>query len=125
MTIANMTRDVTGAVAFGLPFTTQNYSATLAVTTDTTLVVPSTPALGNINLNGTAATNWMAIFTFEPGSAVWVANNATAAIPAGASFAATNSQLNPAVRYVKGGDVLHFYTAGTGIEVSVLFYSLD
>ncbi len=125
MTISNMTRDVSGAVAYGLPFCANAYSATLAVTTDTTLTVPSISPMGNATLNGTALPNLMAVFTFDPGTSVWVANGATAGVPAGASFGATASELNPAVRFVKGGDVLHFYTSGTGVNVSVLFYSLD
>lgn len=125
MTVANMTRDVSGAVVYGLPFSANAYSATLAVTTDTTLTVPSISPMGNANLNGTTLPNIMAVFTFDPGTSVWVANNVTAAVPAGASFASTSSELNPAVRFVKGGDVLHFYTSGTGVNVSVLFYSLD
>ncbi len=119
----NMTRDINGFNGFGLPFTDTAYSATLTTTTDTTLTVPSTVALGRQGPSQKA--QWIAIFIFDPGTSVWVANNTTAGVPAGASFGATVSELNPAARFVNGGDVLHFYTSGTGVSVSVLFYSLD
>ncbi len=118
----NMSRDINGYNGFGLTFTDTAYSATLATTTDTTLTVPSAIGIGKQGYATVAQT--LAIFTFDPGTSVWVANNTTAASPAGASFAATSSELNPAARLVNGGDVLHFYTTGTGVNVSVSFYSV-
>lgn len=125
MTIVNLLKDVSGTNTFGLPFSATQYSATLAATTDTTLTVPSLSPMGNMTLNGTTLPNLMAVFTFTPGASVWVAKGATAAVPVGASFATTTSELNPAVRYVQGGDVLHFYTSAANVSVGVMFYSLD
>lgn len=119
----NMTRDINGYNAFGLAFTDTAYSATLTTTTDTSLTVPAKMGMGG---NGIASTSlYLAVFIYDPGTSVWVANNTAASTPAGASFAATSSELNPAARLVAGGDVLHFYTAGTGVNVSVLFYSIS
>lgn len=118
----NMTRDINGYNGFGLTFTDTAYSATLAVSTDTSLTVPNAISIGKQGPATVAQS--LAIFSFDPGTAVWVANNVAAAAPAGASFAATSSEMNPAARLVNGGDVLHFFTSGTGVNVSVSFYSL-
>jgi hypothetical protein len=100
---------------FGQPFATLKYSASLAATTDTTLTVPGD------------APKYRALIKVETNGLVWVALNATAAVPAGGTFAATTSELitddRTLCRYVKAGDVLHFYTAGSGIDVSVVLYS--
>lgn len=100
---------------FGLTFSTEKFSATLAATTDTTLTVPGT------------APSYKALMKAEPTATVYVAKNATAAVPGGVTFAATTSEMIPVngslCREVKAGDVLHFYTAGTDIDVSVVFYS--
>lgn len=118
----SLTRDVNGYNGFGLQFTDTAYQATLTANTNTTLTVPSGSALGR---SGASINNkFIAIFTFDPGVSVWVANNATASNPGGASFAATNSELNPAARLVNGGDVLNFYTTGTGVNASVAFYAI-
>lgn len=125
MAIANMVRDVSGAVTYGLPFSNNIYSATLTANTDTTLTVPYIDAMGNATLNGTALPNIMAIISWTQGNDLFVALGATAAAPAGASFASTTSEQNPAVKYVQGGQVMHFKTASTGVNVTVSFYSLD
>lgn len=108
----SMTRDINGYNGFGLPFSINQYSATLAQNTDTTLTVPS------------YANNYIAIFAYQEASTVWVAKNNTAGVPAGSTFAATKSQLMPAAHYVAAGDVLHFFTADTSAVVSVMLYAL-
>lgn len=108
----SMTRDINGYNGFGLPFSLNKYSANLATNTDTTLSVPD------------YAANYVAIFAYQPGATVWVTINATAAKPAGASFAATTSEMNPVARYVKGSDVIHVLTGDTSAMVSVTFYAL-
>lgn len=124
-----MVRDINGYNGFGLLPTDTAYSATLATTTDTTLTVPSVTAMGGCNTQNQPL--WLAIFAYDPGTSVWVAVNHTAGVPAGASFAATNSELNPSALLVYGksdsvsADVIHFYTAGTGVNVGVRFYSLS
>jgi hypothetical protein len=116
-----LTRDINGYNGFGLPFSNAKFSATLAITTDTTLTAPQSGAV----LGPTSTkTQFIAIFSYEPGAKVWVAINETAASPAGATFAATTSELNPAARNVQVDDVLHFYTTDTTAEVGVVFYEL-
>lgn len=101
------------------------YSATLAATTDTTLTVPTASDLGGTN---TSVNNYLvARIRKTPAKDIWFAVNATAAVPAGASFAATTSELlndNVCEYKVKSGDVLHFYTAASSAVVSVAFYWL-
>lgn len=101
---------------FGLPFANVKWNATLAITTDTTLTVPG------------VAPRYKAVMTCEPAGYVWVALNATAAAPAGGSFAATTSVLLSAgrvlCREVKAGDVLHFFSGTATTDVGVEFYAL-
>ncbi len=108
----SMTRDINGYNGFGLPFSLNKYSAVIVQNTDATQVVPS------------YAPHYVAIFSYQPGAAVWVANGATAAKPVGATFAAVSSELNPVARYVKAGDTLHFLTGDTSAAVGITFYAL-
>jgi hypothetical protein len=117
----SLTRDINGYNGFGLAFSDTKYSATLATTTDTTLTVPQSGAL---LLPTSTKTRFIAIMSYEPGAKVWVALNDTASDPAGSTFAATTSELNPAARVVQVDDVLHFYTTDTTAEVGVTFYEL-
>lgn len=121
-TAFSMTRDINGYNGFGVPFSTQKYSANLAQDTDTTLVVPSQGPMGSTS--STYSNKYIAVFEYEPGVSVFVALNQTAEIPAGSTFALTTSDLNPAARYVAGGSTLHFYTHDTNAYVTVLFYAL-
>lgn len=120
----SMTRDINGYNGFGLKFTDTAYSATLAATTDTTLTVPDHSTMGGATYSENAQPTLIAIFSIDPGESVWVALNTAASTPAGATFAATASELNPAARQVVGGDVLHFYTAAANVVVGVSFYWL-
>lgn len=118
----SMVRDINGYNGFGLQFALDKYSATILQSTDTTLAVPLTGAFGSGQ--STTVARFLAIFSYQSGSTVWVANNAVAAIPVGATFAAVSSELLPTARYVKAGDVLHFITPDTSAQVGVVFYVL-
>lgn len=118
----SMTRDVNGYNGFGLPFSIQKYSANLPQDIDTTVAVPLQNPMGSTS--STYSNKYIAIFEYEPGASVFVANNQTAQVPAGSSFALTTSDMNPAARYVSAGDTLHFYTHDTNAYVTVLFYAL-
>jgi hypothetical protein len=118
-------KDVAGYNGFGLQVSNQKYSASLAITTDTTLTVPSTGSLGTpldqVN-------KFLALIQVEANLSVWMAVNATAAVPAGSTFAATTSELIIGGEYfareVKAGDVLHFIAPTAGTDISVVFYAL-
>lgn len=120
-----MTRDINGFNAFGLKFTDTAYSATLAAATDTSLTVPDHNSIGGASYSEDAQPVLLAVFSFDPGESVWVALNQTAAVPVGASFAATGSSLLPAARQVVGGDVIHFITAAANVDVGVEFYWIN
>ena len=119
----SMTRDINGYNGFGLAFSLDKYSATITTGVDTTVTVPSGGPLGS-GTSTTTTHRYLAIFSYEPGSNVWVSVNATAAVPAGGTFAATTSELLPTARYVTSGDILHFITGDTTADVGVTFYVL-
>lgn len=105
-----MTRDINGYNGFGIPFCIENWKTTLTANVAQTVTVPS------------SYENWIAIFSFSPGSNIYVANNTTATVASGI-FAQSSSQLNPAARYVQAGDVLSFITADSDSPVAeVSFY---
>lgn len=129
----NMTKDVGGYNGFGLVPTDTAYSATLTINTDTTLTIPASSSIGGgsyYNKGNSVATSdngeprLLAIIVSDPGESVWVAKNTAAAVPAGATFAATSSAMNPAAYEVIGGDVLHFYTNTANVQVSIRLYWL-
>ncbi len=120
--------DVNGSEGNGLQIADILYSATLTSGGgDTTLTVPAAGSLGGIG--GQLHNKWAAKIVTEQGSTVWHALNATAAVPAGATFAASTSELIPPeteiIRRVEAGDVMHFVTADATADVSVTFYSLN
>jgi len=100
---------------FGLRFSDLKYSAALAATTDTTFTVP-----GN-------SPRYKALIKVS--ADCWVAHNAVAAVPAGATFAATTSELALAeehlCREVKAGDVIHFFSPTASNAASIVLYSLQ
>jgi hypothetical protein len=105
-----MSRDVAGYNGFGLPMTLDAVSGIMAAGVAQSVAVPDTYP------------NWIAIFTYTPGASVWVDTFTTAVAPTGA-FSATTSELNPAARFVKSGDVLSLITSDiTSPAVSILFY---
>ncbi len=116
-----MIRDVNGYNGFGLPFSDLKYSTTLAANAEQTLAVPDL-VTGSYPKTFTRA-RWIAIFSYQAGKTVWVANNATAVV-AGASFAAVSSEMNPVARMVDINDTLHFITADTTAIIGVTFYAL-
>ncbi len=117
----NMQRDIGGFNGFGIQFTDTGYQTELAANVEQHFTVPSTTSLTNIN--SLTVVQYLAIFSFDPGASVWVANNVTATVPGG-SFSSTVSQQNPAARVVKAGDVLSFISNDDGTEVGVEFYAI-
>lgn len=118
----SLVRDINGYNGFGLQFSTDKYSANLDQNTDTQIAVPKAGPMGSCSSTGT--NKYLAIFEYQPGTSVFVANNEAAEVAAAASFALTTSELNPAARYVTAGDVLHFITPDTNAYVVVVFYAL-
>lgn len=99
---------------FGLRFPGLLYGVTLAASAEQHFTVPG------------VAPYYKVVFSYSVGSAaadVWVAFNATSALP-GSSIAAITGELNPVCHEVKAGDVLSFKSAGTP-SVGFVFYALQ
>jgi hypothetical protein len=113
MTQLNFGRDVQGFNAYAPRLSTDMYSATVASGASQSITVPSS------NMN------WIAVFSFEPGSDIWVSVNHTAAIPVGATFASTNSFLLPAQLQVSAADTIScFNNSATGQDVGIALYAV-
>lgn len=105
----NMTRDVNGYNGFGIIPTYDIQAGVLVATIAQSVTVPDNYA------------NWIAIFSYSPGSNVWVSFSTTAAAPSGA-FAASASSLNPSARAVSGGSTISLITNDVDSpEVSIEF----
>jgi hypothetical protein len=112
-TLLNFGRDVQGYNAFAPQFPTDIFTATLADGTAESIVVPTNfPA-------------WIMTVSITPGNEVWVSRTTTAAIPAGGSFAASKSELNPGPRLVYSGDTISFITPNTTTDCEVAFYAVS
>jgi hypothetical protein len=104
-----MTRDINGFNGFGIMPTYDVQSGVLAATVAQSVTVPN-------NFE-----NWIAIFSYTPGTSVWVSFTTTAAVPVGA-FSASSSVQNPAARQVKGGSTISLITSdSTNPTVSIEF----
>lgn len=106
-----------GQNGFGLPFCDTIFTSTLAANTAATVTISGNPTQGP-----TVYTTdfFLAVMSYEPDTLVWVANNQTAAVPAGDTFAASTSEINPPCKLVKAGDILSFIsTAAAGVSVAI------
>lgn len=111
-----MVRDVNGYITYGIPFAdSSNVQTTLAADIEQTTTVPTSPFADTPNI--------LAVISPAKGSDVWVSVNATATLPS-SSFSSTASQMNPASRYVKAGDVLHFITSDSSAQLGVSYYAV-
>ncbi len=114
MTNFAITRDNSGAVAYGLNFCDTNYYVQLAAGVEQTLTVPATTNYNNFEV----------IFSYTPGGSVWIADGSVAiTLPTGA-FTATSAQLNPSVRLAAKGDTLRFISPDAATCVGVSFYGI-
>jgi hypothetical protein len=120
-TTYNINRAIASTIgAYGAPFATHKFTTTLGAATEATLTVPGIATLGNINSSSKA--QWMAVFSYEAAKKIYVAVNATAAVPAGNTLAASTSSLNPPGRIVKEGDVISVISGAVGDMSIELYY---
>lgn len=116
--VNNITKGVNG---FGLKPSNSKYSVTLGAASEKTLTVPSQAMMGGALFN----VNKFNV-VFYASARVFLAINATAEVPAGASFAATTSEMIPAnvpfCRLLNSGDVIHVITSQAATDLSVVFY---
>ena len=116
-----MTRDINGYNGFGLPFASNMKQMKLTQDVEQTITVPKSNVAGYPNV--------LAVFSFEPGSMVWVALNQTATAPSGAAVD-TYSEALPAARLIEfnaatENNTLSFITKDTSAEVGVAFYAVQ
>lgn len=113
MTQLNFGRDVQGMNAYAPQLSTNMYSASLGSGADDDITVPSNYM------------NWIAVFSYQPGSTIWVSINNTAAVPAGGTFAASTSFLAPAQLLVKAGDIIScINNSATDQDVGIALYAI-
>ncbi len=116
----NIPEVANGINGFGTLFCDTIYSVTLGAATEATVTVPGNGAMGSTGID-----RYIAVFSYETNIGVWVSVNATATVPAGATFVATRSALNPSAKQVKAGDIIHMITATASTDVSVEFYAIQ
>ena len=112
-------RDVQGYNTFAPNVSGDKYSAVLASGGNATLTLP------------TNVSTWIVSFSFQPGSDVWVAYNASAAAPAGATFASTTSELLPGARTLPSlrndgttATTINLLNNGTGpADIGIILYA--
>ena len=107
-----------GVNGFGSFPTDTKVSSTLGAGVEATYTVPSTSSMGDSH-----SPNYLAVFSYEPAKKVWVAFNATAAVPAGNTLLASSSMLNPSAKIVSAGDVIHVISAAAA-DIGIEFYQI-
>lgn len=111
--VLNFGRDVQGYNAYAPAAASDNWSATITNGAETHITVPSNYA------------KWIAVFSYQPGSNVWVdLSGGTAIVPVGATLASTTSCLNPASRTVYAGGTISMITDNTSVDVGVSLYAV-
>lgn len=118
-TILNFGRDSQGMNAYAPQFPTDIFTATLTNGSAQSITVPQNHA------------QWVMSVSVQPGGEVWVRQNGTASIPAGGTFAAATSELNPGPRLVYAlksdgvtATTIGFITPNTTCDVEVSFYAV-
>jgi hypothetical protein len=83
----NLYTDIGGRAVYAPAPSTNIFTATLVNGSAQTITLPASKKI------------WTVSFSYQPGSSVWVDfSGATAASPAGSTFAASTSELNPGAR---------------------------
>jgi hypothetical protein len=111
----SMIRDINGFNTFGLTFSDTGFQSRLAVGVPQQFTVP--------NLSNANQKSYLAIFSIDPGTRIYVARNATAQLPT-SSFLPVITDLNPTARQVFQGDTLSFITDASAAVINVKLYAI-
>ena len=112
-TFLSFGRDVQGYNAYAPDPCTNCYSATITNGNATSITIPANNPV------------WIAAFSYQPGTNVWVDfTGATAAIPAGATLASTTAARNPASRRLNAGANISIITDNTSADVGIELYAI-
>ena len=108
----NMIRDISGYNGFGIIPTYDIQGCSLSASAAQTFTVPSNYP------------NWIAIFSFTPGTEVFVDfSGATATVPSG-TVGAITTVLNPSARAVKGGSTFSVISPDSTSPFIVVEYQI-
>lgn len=118
-TILAFGNDAQGLNAYAPRFPTDIFTATLTNGSAQSVTVPQNHS------------QWIMSISIQPGSDVWVRENGTAAVPAGGTFLASNSELNPGPRWVDARQAngvtpttIGLITPNVTCDVEVSFYAV-
>lgn len=113
-TLLSFSRDNQGYNAYAPVTATDKWSATITNGAETHITVPSNHQ------------TWVAVFSYQPGTNIWVdLTGGTAIVPVGATLASTTSELNPATRTVYAGGKISMITDNTSADVGVSLYAVS
>lgn len=107
----NFATSVQGYNSFAPPPSTTMFEVQLAASGTATLTLPTNVA------------NWVAAYSFTPGSEIWVAYNTNAVAPSSGTFVSGVSELNPGARVLPStvttvsgttATTINFLNNGTG-----------
>lgn len=108
-------RDAQGLNSYAPQFPTDIFTATLAAAGASSVTVPG------------KAPRYIMYVRVQPNGWCWCSRTGTAAIPAGATFAAAASELVDGTieykRTVNAGDTISFITANTTCDIEVAFFA--
>ena len=107
----NLERDITGAIAYAPMPPTDFRNGTISTGVPQTFTVPE------------VFDKYVVIFSFEPGTSVWVSYNGVAPTLPLAGIATVNCELNPASRTVNAGTVIKMDTTDATADFGIIFYA--
>jgi hypothetical protein len=113
-TVLNFGRDNAGYNAFAPAPSTNLFGTLLTINTAAAFTIPDDYE------------NWIVVFSYSPGAAVWVDfTGATAVIPSVSSFVNVTTELLPASRKLTAGSEVSVISSIVGAYVGVMMYAIS
>lgn len=88
------------------------YNSTIPFSDGTATILLNDNAELTFTVPGDSSTRWRCDFSWAYNASVYVCLNDTAVLPAAGTINTSRCEFRPDYRYVRGGDVLHFISAG-------------